>query len=222
MSVPLAPAPWDLAGRGYVVAVRMPEPALEHGSFTPPGTQRIRGHRVALLMFVDYADSDVGPYHELLYVPGPLQIGPRRDLSITRIFVSTWASVINGENNWGIPKDRCDFDVRYGSDGVDRIALTAPDGTCFAEIELSASGLRWPAPGHWLPARWRTLSQLRDDQIYTYTPSARGHFKFARLRRWRFDPQYFPDLAQGKVIAAIKLTDFRMLFPVSKIQALVR
>jgi hypothetical protein len=217
-NVPLAPAPWDLSGRAYIIAVRLPREVLEQGSFLPEGCPRLGRNRLAYAMFVDYASGDVGPYHELLYIPGRLRIGPRHDWSISRIFVSTWASVVNGEHNWGIPKDRADFQVRYGTDGVDRVQVRAPDGPVFAELELEARGPRLLAPGHWTPRSWRTLSQLRDGKVYTYTPSARGHFRFARVRRWHFDPAYFPDLARGEVVAAVKLTDFRMVFPVSEIR----
>lgn len=219
-NIQLAPAPWDLSGSGYIVAVRLPREVLDQCSFLPQGCPRLGRGRLAYLMFVDYASGDVGPYHELLYIPGRLRIGARRDLSISRIFVSTWASVINGELNWGIPKDRADLQVQYGADGVDRVKLQAPDGPVFAELELQARGPRLPAPGHWAPRRWRTLSQLREDRVYTYAPSARGHFRFARVRNWRFDPAYFPDLARGEVVAAVRLTDFRMVFPVAEVRPL--
>jgi len=219
-SIALAPAPWDLSGQGYVFAVRLPQDVLDQGSFLPEGCTRAGRSRMAYAMFVDYSAGDVGPYHELLYIPGVLNVGRRRNLSISRIFVSTWASVVNGEVNWGIPKDRCDFDVQYGADGVDRVALTAVDGTVFAELELQARGPRLPAPGHWVPRGLRTLSQLREGQVYSYAPEARGHFRFARVRNWRFDARYFPDLARGEVVAAIKITDFRMIFPVAEIEPL--
>ena len=219
-SVALAPAPWDLSGQGYLFAVRLPREVLDHGSFLPDGCPRLGRGRLAYAMFVDYSAGDVGPYHELLYIPGALRIGQRRNLSISRIFVSTWASVVNGETNWGIPKDRCDFDVQYGADGIDRVALTAADGTVFAELELQARGPRLPAPGHWVPRGMRTLSQLREGKVYSYAPEARGHFRFAKVRNWRFDARYFPDLARGEVVAAIKITDFRMIFPVADIEPL--
>ncbi len=216
--IALAPAPWDLSGQGYIVAVRLPREVLEQGSFLPPGLRRVGRSRLAYLMFVDYSNSDVGPYHELLYIPGVLDFGRRRNLSISRIFVSSWASVVNGENNWGIPKDRCDFAVDYGADGVDRVACTAADGTAFAELELQARGPRLPAPGHWVPRKLRTLSQLREGKVYSYAPEARGHVRFARVRNWRFDARYFPDLARGEVVSAMKITDFRMIFPVAEVE----
>lgn len=217
-----APAPWDLAGQGYLFALRLPQDVLEHGSFLPQGVRRRGPGGLAYAMFVDYASSDVGPYHELLYIPGVLDVGGRRALSISRIFVSSWASVVNGQNNWGIPKDRCDFDVRYGADGIDRVALIAAEGgTVIAELELQARGPRLPAPGHWVPKKLRSLSQLHQGKVYSYAPEARGHFRFARVRSWRFDARHFPDLARGEVVAAIKITDFRMVFPVAQIEPMV-
>lgn len=214
-----APAPWSLAGQGYIFVLRLPQDLLDHGSFVPTGWKRSSRTRIAYAMFVDYAHSDVGPYHELLYIPGAFRFGAESRLSITRIYVSSQASVINGRRNWGIPKDRCDFDVNY-SDARDQVVLRGDDGRGFAELDLQAFGPRLPAPGHWTPPSWRTLAQEREGRRYTYTPSARGHFRFARVRQWRFDPALFPDLARGRVLAAIKLTDFQMRFPLSRIEAL--
>jgi hypothetical protein len=219
--VALAPAPWDLTGQGYVFALRMPREVLEQGSFLPEGGRRLGSGCLAYAMFVDYSHSDVGPYYELLYIPGVLGFGRRRALSISRIFVSSWASVVNGQNNWGIPKDRCDFDVRYGAEGIDRVALIAADGTRFAEMELEARGPRLPAPGHWVPKKLRSLSQLHEGKVYSYAPEARGHFRFARVRSWRFDARHFPDLARGEVVMTAKITDFRMIFPVAQIEPAV-
>lgn len=218
LSVPLAPPPWDLRGSAYLFAVKMPRELLDQGSFLPPGQVRAGRGRLVYAMYVDYARSDVGPYRELLYIPGPLRFGDTSRLSITRIFVSTWDSVINGEINWGIPKDRCDFSVAYDADGIDRVRLTAANGDTIAEMELESRGLRLPFPGHWVPERYRTLSQLREGKLYTYAPKASGRFKLARVRRWRFDARYFPDLAQGQVVSAIRLTDFRMAFPVARME----
>jgi hypothetical protein len=172
---------------------------------------------MAFAMFVDYAGSDVGHYHELLYIPGRLRFGEKdARLSITRIFVSSEASVVNGRLNWGIPKDRCDFDVTSTGDR-DFVALRGADGRTFAELDLEPFGPRLPAPMRWTPRAWRTLSQIRDGRRFTYVPQAGGRFRFARVRNWRFDAQVFPDLARGRIVAALKITDFAMRFPVATV-----
>lgn len=213
----LAPAPWDLVGSGLIVALRLPQDVLDHGSFTPPGLVRTSRTRIAWAMFVDYAQSDVGPYHELLYIPGKYRFGQESRLTITRIYVSSWASVVNGRRNWGIPKDRCDFEL-HAAGSREQVRLKTDAGQRFAEMEFESFGPRLPAPAQWTPASWRTLAQVHEGQRYTYVPSASGHFRFARIHRWQFDPAYFPDLARGQVLGALRMTDFRMRFPVSRVE----
>lgn len=219
-AVEQALAPWNLKGQGYIFAVLMPDAVLDEQSFIPGTLAGSRRGRIAYAMFVDYAESDAGPYHELLYIPGSFQFRDARRLSITKIYVSTWASVVNGRENWGIPKERCDFFVSYGADRVDQIRLKAEDGTVFASLELEHKFLRLPMPGQWVPERLRTLAQHWGGLHYTFAPEATGHIKWAAVRHWEFDARYFPDLARGKVLAAFKVTDFRMIFPPSHIDAI--
>jgi acetoacetate decarboxylase len=60
-------------------------------------------------MLVDYEQSPVGPYQELLFIPGRFQFGRRRYYMVTQIYVSTQVSVENGQENWGIPKQLAQF-----------------------------------------------------------------------------------------------------------------
>ena len=78
--VPLAPAPWQLKGSGYVLALRMPGDLLDNRSFIPDSLQGSRKGNLAYVMFVDYERSDAGPYYELLYIPGSFAFGNQRRL----------------------------------------------------------------------------------------------------------------------------------------------
>lgn len=215
--VPMAPAPWQLQGQGYILALRLPADVLDHGAFLDAATAGQRRGRLAYVMFVDYASSDVGPYHELLFIPGSLPFSDGRHLTISKIYVSSQASVVNGQANWGIPKELCDFDVRYGADGIDCVRLSR-DGQVFAELDFSHHLFRLPFNGRLIPAALRTLGQHWQGREFLYAPAAGGHIKPARLRRVRIDPAHFPDLAQGRVLGCVKVTDFAMQFPVARVQ----
>src|SRR5574343_636748 len=108
-----APAPWTLRGRGYILAIRMPQAVLDDCPHTPAELRASRRGALSLAMLVDYAESPAGPYQELLFIPGTFDFQGQRHPSISRIFVSTMASVVNGRRNWGIPKDRCDFSIDW-------------------------------------------------------------------------------------------------------------
>ena len=212
--VPHAPAPWHLTGQGYMVAVRLPEAFHAQGSFIAEGL-RDRHSLLSYVMFVDYATSDVGPYQELLYIPGSFRFGDARRLSITRIFVSSWASVVNGQQNWGIPKDRCDFDVKYGE--VDEVRLSL-QGKPIAELRFRRSLFPVPFSTALVPPLLRTLAQRQGGDEYTYTPTAKGHIQPGALLDWRFDAAQFPDLSQGVVMGCVRVKDFAMDFPVATVR----
>lgn len=214
------PAPWQLRGQGYILAIKLPRQVLDEQSFIAPEQKASRRGGLAYVMFVDYQSSDAGPYHELLYIPGSLQFTNSRHLSISRIFVSTWESVVNGRDNWGIPKDRCDFEVSYGVGGVDEVKLSR-DGKVLAQLWLRPrQPPRLPFNARWVPRKLRTLAQWFKGQEFIYTPEARGHICLASLQASRFDAAEFPDISQGRVVACLKVTDFEMVFPVAEIRAL--
>ena len=216
--VEYAPAPWHLVGEGYIVALWLPDDFLTRHCFLPPELRPSRRGRIAYLMFVDYLASPVGPYHELLFIPGSVDFSGERRLTINRIFVSSWESVVNGRTNWGIPKERCDFAVRYGADGIDRVELTL-DGRPIVELTLQARGFNLPLNAGLLPRGLRTLGQSLEGRQYFYAPSARGHVRPARLLAARVDGGQFPDFTRGRVLAALRVSDFNMTFPLARMGA---
>ncbi len=218
-TVPLKPAPWDLTGQGWIIAMKLPADSPARDDFMDRSLRGQGRGGYALMMFVDYAKSDAGPYHELLLIPGnfPFADG-KRHLSISRILVSTWDSVVNGRRNWGIPKDRCDFEVQYnaGGSGEDHIVLR-DNGRVMAELKLKAT---WPFSlpmlGGLVPEAMRTLAQRYNGQDYFYAPSSGGWIRPGRVVSWRFDNALFPDVSGAKVLAAVKIPDFRMTFPLAR------
>lgn len=216
-----APAPWTLQGRGYICMLRMPQVMLNDASFAP---ESLRGRRrpspYAYMMLVDYADSPVGPYHELLFIPGRYDFGQgRQHFSISRIFVSSLDSVVNGRRNWGIPKELAQFDVRYGDQGVDRVAVLR-DGKPFAEFEFSAFKLPLPFTTALLPKALTTLGQHHDGNTYIYRPTANGWVYPARLRRARVDADVFPDIGQARPLLSVAVPKFSMTFHEAIVESL--
>jgi hypothetical protein len=219
--VPLHPAPWDLQGRGWIVALKLPASSPARDAFLPPELAGQGRALASLLMFVDYGSTPCGPYRELLFIPGAFPFGDgRRHFTISRILVSTWESVANGRRNWGIPKDRADFKVHYGTAAAatDRVSVIS-EGRQLCALELRAlRGVpRLPVPGALVPQRLRTLAQRYRGKDYYYAPRAHGWVRPGRLLDWHFDAELFPDLSGAAVIAVLRVEDFRMTFPVARI-----
>jgi len=216
--VPLRPAPWDLRGSGWIVALKLPAADPARDAFVPAELAGQGRSLASYLMYVDYAESGCGPYRELLFIPCAFPFGDgRRHLTISRILVSTWDSVVNGRNNWGIPKDRADFEVRQA--GREEHVRVTSDGRELCALSFAPLRFAPPLPVHGalLPASLRTLAQRFRGHTYYYAPEARGRVRPGRLVSWRFDSTLFPDLAGAAVVAALKVESFRLTFPVARV-----
>ncbi|KFA49879.1 hypothetical protein S40293_01195 [Stachybotrys chartarum IBT 40293] len=139
---PHVPPPWQLRGDVYLVAFWMPRSAIAAGlpahAFSPlearsdfaapPGGARPVGG-LGMIQVIRYSESPVGPYDELIFVPGAWEWqrggeGPkRRNPRITRIYVSQPFTCFNGRRNWGVPKHLARFDW-----------ATLPDGTTTVKV----------------------------------------------------------------------------------------
>ena len=97
----IAPAPWTLKGNGYIFIYHFPKEFVEKFGFLAD-YQRLsfKGDFVGTVMLVDYETSAVGPYQELLFVPGRMTFNKKKLFSISKIYVSSDDSVWNGNENW--------------------------------------------------------------------------------------------------------------------------
>ncbi|MGW8323955.1 MAG: hypothetical protein ACWGSD_20635, partial [Thermodesulfobacteriota bacterium] len=211
-----AKAPWRLGGDTYVVQVNMPEEVLDRECFVP---EILKGRHMGTssrMIYVDYKDSPVGPYKELLFNPPKFRFdkGPCR--TISRIFVSTPESVVNGVENWGLPKTFAAFESRTLANGWEQITVSS-EGKVFAELTFSSVRFGFPFTDRWLPARFRTMAQPHEGQTYFYAPITSGTMKTGRLREIKIDSRMFPDISKGKISYCVRLENFRMWIPAATI-----
>lgn len=216
--VAAVPAPWQLSGDGWILLLELPEAARRDPRHVSPELAGCPLGGPAVVMFVDYTASPAGPYRELLYIPGRFTLPDgQRAWSVTRIYVSTWESVVNGRRNWGIPKDRADFE-REAEGATEQLRATAV-GRTVAELELAARGPRLPARAGLLPASLRRLVQFHAGRRFELAPGARGGMRLARVQRLASDPELFPALDEARVRLALKAEGFRLEFPVAGVSA---
>ena len=209
-----APAPWTLHGDGWVVLLRLPDAQRRDPGHLPPELRDRPVTGPAVLMFVDYAESPAGPYRELLYMPGRCQATDgMRAWSVTRIFVSTWDSVVNGRRNWGIPKDLAEF-TRTPTGRGERIEVTA-GARRVASLELAARGPALPVHAGLLPRRLRRLVQYHGAQRFEFTPAARGRASLARVMHVETDAALLGAISAAQVVMALRIPGFRLEFPVA-------
>ena len=203
--------PWTLTGNGLVLIAHFPEAFVRQHGFLDEYQQA--GYRgwVGTVMLVEYESSDVGPYCELLFIPGLFRLKGRTTFSISKIYVSTQVSVDNGIENWGIPKEQADFNITTQPDGSKTYQVSKA-GQPFFSVRVSASGLSFPVSTKLLPG-FQVTQCLRDQMLLT-APSASGTGQFASFHGLQIDGAYFPDIRQGTTLAAIALRSFKLVFPI--------
>ncbi|WP_176736436.1 acetoacetate decarboxylase family protein [Oligoflexus tunisiensis] len=202
------PAPWHLTGRGYVFVYRFSQDFVRQSGMLRTHLQPHFRGGFGTLMLVDYSSGECGPYHELLFIPGRIQYQGRKLHSISRIFVSSISSVINGRRNWGIPKDQAEFQVVHEADGSEVWRVR------FRGIEIFRARVKKgliPFPVHSALSP-HTLMQSWEDHVYVTELSARGWGRTARIMEIMGDGQYFPDLGQQSPLLGVAIENFRMTF----------
>jgi hypothetical protein len=109
-TIPSAPSPWlNLPVSTYMLPFISKPPLLDHAyapleassSFASSESSGAFQGGLGMLQIVRYHDSPVGPYDELLIVPGYFDVPGKKSkggmVRVTRIYVSTKESVWNGK-----------------------------------------------------------------------------------------------------------------------------
>lgn len=136
------------------------------GATTPnaerPGARlsplRIRGDRgLCMLVFVEYIDGDLGPYHEFgvcFLVGDPTEPAPSPIAALRSLFTGDARALIHrlpvdgeftlaaGRGIWGFPKTLADFDVDHESST--RHGRVSANGALIVDLRVKP-GLRLPA-----------------------------------------------------------------------------
>ena len=179
------------------------------------------GRLPALLAFIDYHAADCGPYRELLLAQRLGGRGAGLHLTVTRILVSTTASLVNGRRNWGMPKELARFEVEEADVGRAReacVTSTRDGGPC-ARLHMRAASVRLPMTTALVPRAWRTFTQHLEGREYRFAPSARGWLAPARVLSWRVDESW-PALAGARALGAVRVVGFTLIVPAATIHPL--
>jgi hypothetical protein len=208
----IAPAPWSLKGSGLVMVYHFPPAFVRQYGFMEDYQQQAYKGWVGAVMFIDYQQSNVGPYQELLFIPGIFQLAGRYSFSISKIMVSTYDSVWNGKKNWGIPKELAQFNMVQQTDGS-RIYGVEKDGKPVFQASVNSYGPQLPFSSRLLP--WTRICQQSPHGLLLTRPVAKGKARLSSIGKIQTDPDFFPPVDRLKPLAVLTLSEFSMRFPVA-------
>ncbi len=210
------PAPWALRGEGAMLFYRLPRAfALEQGGIPESLAPAFQGF-VACVMLVDYRQSPVGPYRELLFIPGLFRTGQGRRFSITRIFVDSQESMEWGRRNWAIPKEMADFQWKQPGPDTDEVQVSRQHNGAeqpMLEVAIKGIGPRFPLSTALIPLH---IHQELDGRVLETSPRGKGMGQWARASYLRVLSDGFPDISPYRPFAALRVSGFQMDFPVPR------
>ena len=169
---------------------------------------------VGCVMLVDYRQSPVGPYRELLFIPGLFRTSRGRRFSITRIFVDSVESMDWGRRNWGIPKELAQFQWKRTGPYADQVQVNrqkegGPEQSML-EVSLRGVGPRFPISTALIPLN---IYQRLDGKAFEVSPRGKGMGQWASSPRLRVLSSDFPDISAYRPFAALRVSNFQMEFP---------
>lgn len=206
------PAPWDLKGKGYIFLYKFNKKFVEKSGNVPEFLKGSFKGGFGSVMLVDYEQSNAGPYGELLFIPGKFKFNGKKLDSITKIYVSTMESVVNGRLNWGIPKERADFSFEKIDKKIEKATISI-DGNIVAEFEIKYGNFKFPVSTKLLP--FPLVQQYENSYYYTnFYGKGKGHF--AHIKKIKINSELFPDVSIVKPIAVIRVDPFEITFPLAK------
>lgn len=217
-----APAPWTLTGDIAYLFVHGSRTAQESFNEDPdPSRSPFRGG-LGGIMLVRYTNSPVGPYDELLLVPGRYQFGDTTYYRISQIYVSSLDSVINGRRNWNVPKKLAVF---QWSDNNTFVKIFLPESTePFCTVRVRPRLYCFPMNSGIVPASFRSLLQppleeTTEKNIYLKTiPSCSGWFRpLVQLIEFKTDGKEIPATEQFPMYTyGVGYEAFTLVFPTSE------
>ncbi|KAK9771488.1 hypothetical protein SCAR479_11827 [Seiridium cardinale] len=175
------PAPWKLKGTVYTVtfwsrAGELPafaySPLEASSAFADPQISGQHRGGTSQIQIIRYTESPVGPYDELILVPGFFDytvaeggtIKTQKNARVTRIYVSQKYTCWNGRKNWNIPKHLAHFEFKDLPDGSTTIKVF-PHDTDNDPAETKCSDVPFfqtkVKPMRWTPSFPASVSWLK-------------------------------------------------------------
>ncbi|MFD2200287.1 acetoacetate decarboxylase family protein [Shivajiella indica] len=202
----LFPPPWKLKGEGIIIVFRFHKKWVEENGLLNENQKSNYNGGLGYVMLVNYRDSPVGPYKELLFIPGKFK--PNNFQSITKIFVDSDASTENGRFNWGIPKET--VPIFWQKNGKEETIGVGTEEEPVLFCKITSGGLPFPASTKLLPIN--LFQELEGKEFYT-RPSGHGWAKIAKIESLKINKDHFPDIGQIKPLFCFKINPFTMEFP---------
>ncbi len=167
------------------------------------------------MIFADYSKSGIGPYQELLFIPGKFELGGEERYLVTKAYVNEPAAVNeNGEGYFG-HKKVAKFRVETLTDNKTLIAVNSLKGEPIVKMEMrNWCGVKLPISSS--VTNFPLMQLLKGNRRYLWKYEGQGNITMAKIESAQVRPAYFPDIAQETPMVTFLIDDFSFDFEEGK------
>ncbi|MEQ1624991.1 MAG: acetoacetate decarboxylase family protein [Sediminibacterium sp.] len=205
----ISPAPWQLKGEGYLMLYRFKNGFLKKEGCISEELKPFLWMNIGMVMLVNYQSSPVGPYGELLFIPGMFHYKGKYYWHISKIYVSSLDSVMNGRENWGIPKELAQFEFNNLDQAI-HSAKVITNGEMVFDCHFKDKLLGFPLSTSILPFQF--IQPLNAKEYVTH-PNGSGKAFFSKPIELETGQGLFPSIGTQTRLACLHIPNFSLAFP---------
>jgi hypothetical protein len=201
------PPPWDLIGEGFILPFWAKEKEAQAWVSEEERKDYLGG--LGAIMLVNYHTSNVGPYFELLFIPGDFRHPAGTYKKITKIYVSSQLSIKEGRKNWAIPKEFADFEWKRQGD-LTLVRAWNSEGSM--KVGLEKHFIPFPISTALAPF---SLLQKGENCFLKTKFIGNGMGKLVSLESWESEGNFFPNIGDVSKfrMPAVGISPFSLVFP---------
>lgn len=202
--------PWRCRGEAFILNYWFSPVALKQLQHFGIQAQRV-GHLLHVLL-IRYQQSPVGPYDALVIIDHP-QIAKQRCSSIPLIFVSTPASITDGQHFWGLPKQQAQFIWHEQAEQLS-CSIEYQQQQLHLKLEKHKNSTCYDFNHQQLTQTILSIHQNWQNQHYKFQPNFRA--KLCKLKKvsWQQSTNSFiPNFQDARYIQSFYLPEFQLTLP---------
>lgn len=201
-------------GKAYICVYNFDAEFVKKDSFQCQFLEGKASGGFGALIFVDYTETPVGPYQEVMFIPGKYEVGGESRYVATKCYVSKPEAIdANGDGFFG-PKELAAFNVSMVDNSTIHLSVTKGRSKVLA-LEIGTwDAISLPASSSIISFPFMQLLNGQERLLWKY--EARSAMNIAHLSSVQVRPAYFPDIAKFSPIVTLCLNNFELSFEPEK------
>jgi hypothetical protein len=201
---------YEFKGNGYALFYRFDEEFTRLDTFLPENLKNNYCRGLGVVLYMNYTESEIGPYEELLFIPGKFCYRGKKNHFISKAYVSTEEAATFGRDNWFIPNEKATFSVKPLENHIENISIDVKEEEILS-FEIKTGKIRFRLGTSKCLAF--SLMQLNGDEPVQLNYSGTVTANFAKLASIKIRPAFFPDIARFTPLVVLRMKSFTLRLP---------